>query len=115
FNFEPRDEDTCSNNEVAKALGAKGYSVMKFCETACPFAEDCATRVRGYLMQRKLMKTRPPTFVRHANLVSQELLKQYEVIIIDENFLNVFEDFVTIENLVPAARSWRDYLTAEED
>ncbi len=114
FNFESRNADTCQNHEVANAIGAKGYSVMKYCETGCPFAEDCATRVRGYLMQRKLMKTRPITFVRHANLISQDLLKQYEVIIIDENFLNIFADFETIEDLVPTSRSWRDFLTVED-
>lgn len=115
FNFESRNTDTCNNLEVAQKLGAKGYSVMKYCETGCPFADDCASRVRGYLMQQKIMKTRPITFVRHANLVSQELLKPYELILIDENFLNIFADFQTIENLVPVTRSWRDFLTADEE
>lgn len=115
FNFESRNTETCENHEIAHAIGAKGYSVMKFCETGCAFADNCASRVRGYLMQKRLMKTRPITFVRHANLISQDLLKEYEIIIIDENFLNIFADFQIIENLVPTSRSWRDFLTVDEE
>lgn len=115
FNFESRNEDTCQNHFVAKVIGEKGYSVMKFCETQCPFAEECSSRIRGYLRQKTLMRNRPITFVRHANLISREFVSQYEVIIIDENFLNIFADFVTIETLIPSNRSWRDYLTTEEE
>lgn len=115
FNFESRNPDTCQNHITANQIGAKGYSVMKYCETVCPFARDCASRVGGYLMQKRLMRLRPITFVRHANLISKDLLDEYEVIIIDENFLNVFSDFATIENLLPVDDSWRDFLTYEEE
>ncbi len=110
YNFRARGPETCENHEVANALGEKGYAVAKFCETQCPFAQRC--REVGYLKQEKERKAKPITFVRHANLVSDNLLVGYKDIIIDENFLEVFAEFVEVDNmldLVPSRASWTDY------
>lgn len=110
FNFQARNEETCQNYEVAGLLGEKGYAVAKFCETQCEFAQKC--REFGYLKQERDRKEKPITFVRHANLVSESLLVGYKIIIIDENFLEVFAESIEIDNardLQPSRPSWSDY------
>jgi 5S rRNA maturation endonuclease (ribonuclease M5) len=115
YNFKARDEETCTNLPIATGLAEKGYSVMKYCETGCPMQEDCESRIAGYLMQRKLVRTRPITFVRHANLISLDFVQNYDVILIDENFLNVFADFVEISDLRPSTQRWREWLSQSEE
>ncbi len=110
YNFQARNPDNCENNDIAAQLGAKGYAVAKFCETQCPFAQKC--KQFGYLKQERERKQKPITFVRHANLVSDSLLVGYQIIIIDENFLDVFAEFSTlndVDKLVPSRSSWADY------
>lgn len=115
FNLQARSPENCEQYGTVSLLGKAGYSVSRYCETGCPVFELC--RQRGYQMQDKIRKTRPITFVRHANLVSETLLDEYALIIIDEDFLNTFAGTLTLtdsQDLRPASVTWSDFTISDK-
>ncbi len=112
--FDSRNETNCQNIDIAKVLGAKGYSVKSYCKTGCPFREKCMES--GYLKQFEDIADKPIAYVRHQHLLDTELLGQYKVLMIDENPLKVFEqkDRIHANDLRPSVETWTEYVSASD-
>lgn len=87
YYFESRGDSNCKNFLAANRAQQQGYNVRLHVCGICPFAQECEKS--GYLSQFEEMKKYPLTSIRHQHLMTKEITKKCEVLVIDEDIQHI--------------------------